>query len=148
MSSPNKGEREIHTKQLKKKDIPRDVFLFQLCMILSQLLSMTFPVALGLFLYRLPERSTLLGSQFTIEHSGCWYFLFTFMCICFTYDNINKTDSRCLLFCNLRIYFPNLSRRVFIISCVIESRSYDGFQSHSLRAHESSILLGHESAIA
>ena len=44
--------------------------------------------------------------------------------------------------------YSNFFFSVSIISTVILSRSYFGFQPHSLRAQLSSILFGHESAIA
>lgn len=44
-------------------------------------------------------------------------------------------------------YF-NFARSFSIMSRVIASRSYCGFQSHSTRAQVSSSLLGHDSAIA
>ena len=47
------------------------------------------------------------------------------------------------------LYLPcNLILRFFIISSVMRSRSYSGFQPHSSRAQESSILLGQLSAMA
>lgn len=47
---------------------------------------------------------------------------------------------------SLSPYF-NFSRSLASISTVIESKSYFGAQSHSLRAHESSREFGHEFAI-
>ena len=44
--------------------------------------------------------------------------------------------------------FYNLLLKISIISLVIVSRSYFGFQFHSSLAKESSIVLGQESAIA
>ena len=47
-----------------------------------------------------------------------------------------------------RVFYSNFFFKVSIISTVILSRSYFGFQPHSLRAQLSSILFGQLSAIA
>ena len=52
-----------------------------------------------------------------------------------------------LLFGGVKNYFPNFKRSFSIMWVVIDSRSYLGAQSHSMRAQVSSSLLGHESAM-